>query len=50
MRPWVTMWFRAVLRALGWDLVGDILILLCCCCIGNPSRFLVSFSPFLFSL
>jgi hypothetical protein len=35
-----------MLRALGWDLDGDILLLLFCCCIGNPSRFLVSFSPF----
>jgi hypothetical protein len=44
--PWVTRWFRAVLRALGWELDGDILIVLCCYCIGNPSCFLVSFSPF----
>jgi hypothetical protein len=34
-----------MLRALGWELDGDILILLYCCCIGNPSYFLVSFPP-----
>jgi hypothetical protein len=46
MGPWMTRWFRAVLRDLGWELDGDILILLCCCCIGNQSCFFVSFSPF----
>jgi hypothetical protein len=44
--PWDTRWFRAVLRALGWDLVGDILLLLCCYCIGNLSSILVSFLTF----
>jgi hypothetical protein len=46
--PWVTGWFRAVLRDLGFgDIVGDTLFILCCCCCsGNQSRFLVSFLPF----
>jgi hypothetical protein len=44
--PSVTRRFRAVLSALGWELDGDILILLFCCCIGTQSRFLASFSPF----
>jgi hypothetical protein len=34
-----------VLRALGWELDGDILILLCCYCIRNQSRLLVFFLP-----
>jgi hypothetical protein len=34
--PWVTRWFRAELRDLGFgDIVGDTLFILCCCCIGN---------------
>jgi hypothetical protein len=45
--PWVTRWFRAVLRDLGFgELVGDTLFILCCCRTGKPSRFLVSFPPF----
>jgi hypothetical protein len=45
--PWVTGWFRAVLKDLGFgDIVGDTLFILCCCCSGNQSRFLVSFLPF----
>jgi hypothetical protein len=44
--PWVTRWFRDVLRVLGLGTDGDILFILCCCCIGKQSRFLVSFLPF----
>jgi hypothetical protein len=45
--PWVTRWFRAVLRDLGFgDIVGDTLFILCYCRTGKPSRFLVSFPPF----
>jgi hypothetical protein len=41
---WVTRWFRAVLRDLGFgNIVGDTLFILCCCCSGNQSRFLVYF-------
>jgi hypothetical protein len=45
--PWVTRWFRAVLRDLGFgELIGDTLFILCCCCTGKHSRFLVSFPLF----
>jgi hypothetical protein len=44
--PWVTRWFRAVLRDLGFeDIVGDALFKRCCCT-GKHRRFLVSFPPF----
>jgi hypothetical protein len=45
--PWVTSWFRAVLRDLGFgELIGDTLFILCCCRTGKHSCFLVSFPPF----
>jgi hypothetical protein len=45
MGPWETRWFRAVLRALGWELVGDILMLLCCRCIRIQVASLSLFLP-----
>jgi hypothetical protein len=45
--PWLTRWFRSVLRELGFgDIVGDTLFILCCCRTGKQSRYLVSFPPF----
>jgi hypothetical protein len=45
--PWVTRWFRAVLRDLGFgDIVGDTLFIRCCRRTGKHSCFLVSFPPF----
>jgi hypothetical protein len=42
--PWMTRWFRAVLRDLGFGIIaGDTLIFLCCCCSGNQSRLLAYF-------
>jgi hypothetical protein len=47
MGPWVTRWFRVVLRDLGF---GDLLEIPClysaAVAPGKHSRFLVSFPPF----
>jgi hypothetical protein len=41
---WVTRWFWAVLRDLGFgDVDGDTLFIFCCCYSGNQSRFIVYF-------
>jgi hypothetical protein len=44
--PWVTRWFRAVLRDLGFGVIaGDSLLTLCCCCLGKKANSLSLFLP-----